>query len=553
MATKEQRGRVVVHLALSLFAATAFIAAFGVARADAVGATVTVTNCNDTGTGSLRQAITAAASGTTVTFALAPACPTITLQSTLDIATNLIIDGPGSATLALDELPYTTVFDVAADVKATISGLTIDNGSVGIDNDGNLTVSDDTLSGAGSSAGGGILNQGTLTVTGSTVSNNGVTAGAGAGGGGIENEHGTVTVSSSTFADNTASAGAEGGGIDNDGGSVTISGSALNGNNTGQGSGGGIVNRDDGTLVVTTSTLADNSAVDGTGGGIENEGGTVTVSDSTLSHNTAFYGSGGGGIFNATAASVSIADSTLIGNGATYGGDGGAVFNLGSLSITGSTLDRNTSTDDGGGLFSAGGSLTVTATIIASSKRGDCFGPVTDGGYNLVDDTTCNLSAGTDKIGTPAGLDPTGLADNGGPTRTIGLESTSPAVGAVGSATVCSTPDQRGVTRPTPCDTGAVQFVLPPQTFTSADTTSVAAGSPLSFTVTTSGTPVPTIKRRGRLPRHVRLVDNGNGTATLSGTPDRTGTFHLTLRALYGTGAHRPVVTQGFTLVVTAP
>src|SRR5206468_1762258 len=56
--------------------------------------------------------------------------------------------------------------------------------------------------------------------------------------------------------------------------------------------------------------------------------------------------------------------------------------------------------------------------------------------------------------------------------------------------------------------------------FTSADHTSFTVDIPASFTVTTNGCPpVETITETGDLPDGVTFTDNGDGTATLSGTP----------------------------------
>ena len=55
--------------------------------------------------------------------------------------------------------------------------------------------------------------------------------------------------------------------------------------------------------------------------------------------------------------------------------------------------------------------------------------------------------------------------------------------------------------------------------FTSSASTTFMAGSAGSFTVTTSGTPTPSISKTGTLPSGVTFTDNGNGTATLAGTP----------------------------------
>jgi hypothetical protein len=89
-------------------------------------------------------------------------------------------------------------------------------------------------------------------------------------------------------------------------------------------------------------------------------------------------------------------------------------------------------------------------------------------------------------------------------------------------------------------------------TITSANATTFMAGTAgSSFTVTATGTPVPTLSETGTLPSGVTFVNNGNGTATLSGTPasGTQGTYPLTITASNGVGSP---ATQNFTLTVAA-
>ena len=94
--------------------------------------------------------------------------------------------------------------------------------------------------------------------------------------------------------------------------------------------------------------------------------------------------------------------------------------------------------------------------------------------YNLSDDNSCIayfIQSG-DLNNTAAGLDPSGLQDNGGPTKTVALLSTSPAVNAipVSPTNYCTlvdgttpvTTDQRGVSRPqgAACDIGAYELIV---------------------------------------------------------------------------------------------
>ncbi|HEV3367309.1 MAG TPA: putative Ig domain-containing protein, partial [Acidimicrobiales bacterium] len=81
---------------------------------------------------------------------------------------------------------------------------------------------------------------------------------------------------------------------------------------------------------------------------------------------------------------------------------------------------------------------------------------------------------------------------------------------------------------------------------TSTSTTSFKENAAGSFTVTTSGFPVPTVAETGALPAGVTLTSGG----VLSGTPTQSGTFAVTLTATNGIGSP---ASQSFTLTVIAP
>ena len=84
---------------------------------------------------------------------------------------------------------------------------------------------------------------------------------------------------------------------------------------------------------------------------------------------------------------------------------------------------------------------------------------------------------------------------------------------------------------------------------TSASTATMVIGGvdpPVPFLVTSTGSPMPVLSTTGALPNGVTFVNNGNSTATLTGTPVTTGTYPLTFTATKAAGA----VTQAFTLIV---
>lgn len=243
----------------------------------AQAATAIVTNSADSGVGSLRQAISDAASGDTINFAAGIATINLTSGELL-IDKDLTINGPGPNLLTLQRSASATtnfrIFAIAANSPSnnvTISGLTITNGHT-------------------TSNGGGIRNFGTLALTNATISGNS----AGSYGGGIYNSMfnsgDTVTITNSTISGNSA---VSGGGIYNDG-TVTITNSTISGNSavsgdSGGGGGGGIDNYN-GAVTLTNSTIAANTA-DFSGGGIDNYGGTVNAKSTIIALNTADLGS----------------------------------------------------------------------------------------------------------------------------------------------------------------------------------------------------------------------------------------------------------------------
>ncbi len=84
--------------------------------------------------------------------------------------------------------------------------------------------------------------------------------------------------------------------------------------------------------------------------------------------------------------------------------------------------------------------------------------------------------------------------------------------------------------------------------FTSPALATATAGTSFSFGVTTAGTTTPTLTETGTLPSGLGFVDNGDGTATMSGTPAATsgGTYDLTITAKNSGGTTK----QNFVLTV---
>ena len=276
----------------------------------------TVTNLDDSGDGSLRQAIETAneqEGRDLIGFDKSLRGETITLTSgELKVTDDLTIAGPGANQLTVSGGGNSRVFNIDDETDeltgVSITGLQITGGfsdedAGGIKSHENLTVANSII--AGNSAeeeGGGIRNFGELTVVNSTISDNTTNSQ----GGGIDSTiEAETTIIDSTISDNTA--GGNGGGIDVGSSEVvTIINSTIS-NNTANGVGGGIV----GAPNMTNSTVSDNTA-GFQGGGIFSEG-NATVTNSIISGNISSNDSGGG-IFNF--GELEVVNSNIAGNAA---------------------------------------------------------------------------------------------------------------------------------------------------------------------------------------------------------------------------------------------
>jgi Right handed beta helix region len=409
---------------------------------------IVVTNTNDSGPGSLRDALAIANDGDTIDATGVSGMILLT-SGELNVDKNVTIGGPGANHLAVDGNGQSRLFYVNLGKTVFVSGLTITNGTNGIYNDGGaLTLSDCAVSGNSVA---GIVNyslngSATMTVVDSTISGN-----SGGGIGNIGLHAGVIaalTVSNCTISANS------GGGIGNGGAfggraTMTLTNSTVSGN-----SGRGVANwvtRGGAMLTISNSTISGNS-----GGGMtnsaENGGATLTISNSTISGNSASWG---GGIANSNGqgggAVVDVSNSTISGNSASYGG-GGVVnqsTNGGSstVNVSNSTISDNSAVD-GGGIYNSNGGTTLGGTILKASGLGENIfnlgGTVSSHEFNVSsDDGGGYLNGAGDQINTDPLLG--ALQDNGGPTFTHALLPGSPAINA-GDPTFTPPPfyDQRG-------------------------------------------------------------------------------------------------------------
>ncbi|MFN8344058.1 MAG: choice-of-anchor Q domain-containing protein [Spirosomataceae bacterium] len=195
-----------------------------------------VTNGNDSGSGSLRDAIANAASGATIIFF---GVTTVTLTSgELLINKDLTIDGGSGVTITRSGGAQFRIFNVSSGVTVSMNKLTITNGNHGsqaggIQNSSTLTMTNCTVSGNTSPQAGGIENDGILTLTNCTLNNN-----TSSGVGGAIVSYGSATTLTNCTVNGNQSV-SHGGGFHIVSGSLNVTNCTITGNNSSSGSGGG--------------------------------------------------------------------------------------------------------------------------------------------------------------------------------------------------------------------------------------------------------------------------------------------------------------------------
>lgn len=417
-------------------------------------ATLTVTNLNDSGAGSLRDQISlAASSGDDIVFQTS-LTGTISLSSELVINKGLTITGPtGSPGVTIHGNNAVRCFHLGtvapgSAITVTLKNLTIWRGQ----------VSGSTNGGAGIR----VANfQVSLALENVTISE---CISVGAPGGGIRVVNGgTLAATSCTFNGNQTSnvTSASGGGLEASGlgGGSTLTNCLFLSNQCYANGGGANFGAAVQTLI--NCTFSGNSTLAGNGGGACFASGTsgTTLLGCTFNANTA-VGVGGGVAFLAGGVSSTVINCTLSGNTAANGGGGLCAYALSSTSgvvnLTNCTIEGNTATtsSNGHGIYvSAGGAaLNVTyrnciisGTGTPQAAMSGTGATLTSQNNNICSDASANLSGANDLPNTNPNL--AALAYNGGLTQTHMPNTGSPAIDK-GRFITGVTTDQRGATRP---------------------------------------------------------------------------------------------------------
>ncbi len=405
---------------------------------------------------------------------------------------------------------------IAAGATVTFSSTTFaSNGSLDPSVDGNcgggaihssgtvfILASSEFTDNSSEESGGAICNYGVMSIEDTTFDGN---SSADADAGAIANS-GTLTIRDSLFENNTSKY--HGGAIYSQE-SLVLETSTFDGNSSEQGDGGALSVREE--AEVRDTILTDNSASE-SGGAIYATTADLTIERVGIVDNVA--GDDGGGIF-AIGSSLEIEDSLISDNQAASGG--GVYSSQGTLIVANSTFTYNDA-DIAAAIYSSTGvstvhtfthltiasnyssgaaldipaSAVVKNSIVANSESGsDCDATGATFTGSIDSDGTC----GTATTYALAAIDFGPLQDNGGPTHTIAIPTTSVAAN-FGIAADCTATDQRGVPRPAgPCSAGAFEAIeLPVVTLTGVTSNAVYQYSSVPQAIcTTTGASIGTV------------------------------------------------------------
>ncbi|HKO54822.1 MAG TPA: Calx-beta domain-containing protein [Thermoanaerobaculia bacterium] len=357
-------------------------------------------------------------------------------------------------------------------LTSTLTGNTsASGGAIYLANSGGATITDSDITGNDSANDGGgitLYMYAAVSITGTTISGND----AGCCGGGIAGLARSVMLDDVDLLNNTAVSSGGGAHIDTADG-VSIFDSRVTGNQASNDAGlflrlyggsfgqkrskakkakpAGVLPPTFSNATIIDTTISGNIAAN-SAGGVFLYNGTNLIQKSTVSGNTAV--SAGGGIY-LYSGDLQLENSTVANNSVSGAGSaGGGIFSYQGLDIRHATISGNTAGGSGGNIYidNISDPTTMRNSIVANGTAPTdpdihTTGAPVNASYSLIETTSANVvTDATDITGVDPQLGP--LQNNGGPTMTMLLALSSPAVNSGDPAFAPPpTTDQRGLPR----------------------------------------------------------------------------------------------------------
>jgi hypothetical protein len=235
-----------------------------------------------------------------------------------------------------------------------------------------------------------------------------------------------------------------------------------------------------------------------------------------------------------------------------------------AITETGALPAGLTFTDNGNGTALLSGTPTATGTTVITITAANGVSPNATQSFTIVVGQAPAFTSADTYNATLGSASSFTVTTSGYPAPSFGWSNVPPGMtftdNGNGTATLSGTPTTAGtyaMALSAVNSYGSVQQTLTvtvqqAPAITSGSSTTFTTGTAGSFSVTTTGSPAATVTESGALPSGVTFVNNGNGTATLSGTPasGTNGSYPITITAANGVGSN---ATQSFTLTVNVP
>ena len=426
----------------TIFTATLFLLFTNQAQAQIV------TNGSDSGSGSLREAISSAAAGAQIV--IGSNVSEIMLEAEININKNLTIVKDGPSRVKINRLFNGAIFKIN-NAEVTFSNVNIANGN--------------TINGAAINLTGSVVN-----IDNCLFENNVGSGSAGKGGAIYVGSNSQANINNTTFENNWSNS--TGGAIavySDRSNALNINSCLFENNRTAvelisatPGAGGAIYVSGNTTASIANTVFRSNIAA-GAGGAIWSSATGLNISQCSFNGHIvqSEYNNAGGGAIYIQAGTANIEKSAIYDNDVSAPGQGGgiAVNSNGTLNLSTSTIGDNRCQGNGGGIYSASNNININActisrnssemetgglylnnggsiknTIVSTNNSSEGFsnisGNIASLGYNIFsDDPGSRVSTTTgDQILTDPRLG--NLQGNGGTTLTFRLLDGSPAYNA---------------------------------------------------------------------------------------------------------------------------